>query len=58
MDRFSTDDELKYVTKECLKEQSRLSILQALKNWDIAINCTLTQAVNMLENLKNFTYYY
>ena len=50
VDGFSTDDELKYATKEWLKEQSEL-FLRASENSEIATNCALTKAVIMLKKV-------
>jgi len=46
--RFSTDDELKYATEEWQKEQSNFFALQASKNSEIDIKCTVTKAVKLL----------
>ena len=40
--RFSTDDELKYALEEWPNKQSELSILQASKDSEIAINYAIT----------------
>jgi len=53
MDRFSTDNELKYATEEWLKEQSELVNFTGIeKNSEIAspINCAFTKAVVVLKN--------
>jgi len=43
-----TDNELKYISEEWLKEQSEVFYFAGIKNFKIAISCASTKAVVML----------